>query len=672
MTRESTKKSRSLRAGQPAVLAALLAALCVVSALSPWRVSAQDLINLPLEDLVGVTVYGASKFEQKVTEAPASVTIVTEDDIKKYGYRTLADILRSVRGFIVAYDRNYSYLGVRGFGRTGDYNSRFLILIDGHRLNENIYDTAYIGEEFILDVDLIKRVEIIRGPSFSLYGRNAFLGIVNIVTRSGEELTGAEISGAAGNFRTYKGRVSYGARAGNGFEALLSGSAYSSSGNANLFYKEYDDPSTNNGVTSRTDYGRNYTLLSKLSFGGFTLEGAYISRIKGVPTGAYGTDFNDRGTQTLDRQGYVDLRYEHDFGNRTELIARAFYNAYRFDGDYVMSGVVNKEEAKGQWWGGEVQFTKVLFDRHRLLVGAEYVNNIQQDIRNYDKDPFMLYLDEKRSSQAWAAYVEGEFRIADTLILNVGVRHDDYENSGETTNPRLALIWNPLRKTVLKLLYGTAYRAPNVYELYFKTNPGGMKENPDLKPEKIETYQLAVEQGLSEHLSATVCGFYYRITDLINQRIDPADGLLVFDNIDEVKTKGFEVELDGKWDGLRGSLSYSYYDARDGKTDETPVNSPKHVAKGNVIVPIVRDRLFAGIELQYTGKRKTLAGNYAGDFFMTNLTLFSQKLAKGLEVSGSVYNIFDKKYGDPGGSEHRQDVIGQDGRNFRFKITYAF
>src|SRR4030067_2443702 len=125
-----------------------------------------DLTELGLEDLMKIeiaTVYSASKYEQKVTEAPSSVSIITSDEIKKHGYRTFADILRSVRGFYVTYDRNYSYVGARGFGRPGDYNTRILLLIDGHRLNDNVYHQAPIGTEFVLDVDLIDRIELIRG-----------------------------------------------------------------------------------------------------------------------------------------------------------------------------------------------------------------------------------------------------------------------------------------------------------------------------------------------------------------------------------------------------------------------------------------------------------------------------------------------------------------------------
>jgi outer membrane receptor for ferrienterochelin and colicins len=136
----------------------------------------RDLTELGLQELMEievVTVYGASKFEQKLTEAPAAVSIVTSSDIKRYGHRTLADILRGVRGFYTTYDRNYHYLGMRGFARAGDYNTRFLLLVDGHRVNENIYNQAPIGTDFPIDVDLIDRVEVIRGPSSSIYGTNA-------------------------------------------------------------------------------------------------------------------------------------------------------------------------------------------------------------------------------------------------------------------------------------------------------------------------------------------------------------------------------------------------------------------------------------------------------------------------------------------------------------------
>jgi len=152
-----------------------------------------DVMDMSLEDLMKVdidSVYGASGYKQKVSDAPASITIITGDEIKRYGYRTLADVMRDVPGFYVTYDRNYSYLGVRGFGRPGDYNSRILLFVDGHQTNDDIYDQAYIGTDFPVDVDLIDRIEVIKGPNSSRFLASALLGVINIVTKTGHDFFG--------------------------------------------------------------------------------------------------------------------------------------------------------------------------------------------------------------------------------------------------------------------------------------------------------------------------------------------------------------------------------------------------------------------------------------------------------------------------------------------------
>ena len=113
------------------------------------------LADKSLEDLMSVevgTVFGAARREQRVTEAPSSVTIVTAEDIRTFGWRTLAEALSSVRGFYVTNDRNYTYVGVRGFGRPSDYNNRVLVLVNGHRYNDNVYDQALLGHEFPIDL----------------------------------------------------------------------------------------------------------------------------------------------------------------------------------------------------------------------------------------------------------------------------------------------------------------------------------------------------------------------------------------------------------------------------------------------------------------------------------------------------------------------------------------
>src|SRR5882724_11945529 len=230
--------------------------------------------ELRLEDLTKLeipTVEGASKYSQKANEAPASVSIITSDDVKKYGYRTLAEILQSVRGLQVSYNRNYSFLGIRGFNR-GDYNSRVLVLVNGHRINNSLSDGAFIGTEFILDVDLIEKVEVIRGPGSSLYGNNAFFGVVNVITRRGRDFSGygAEVSGEAGSFDTYKGRVTYGNRLKNGLELLFSGALYDSEGHDQLFFKEFKTNTPSKGFAYNADGDYFKSGFGSLSFQVFT------------------------------------------------------------------------------------------------------------------------------------------------------------------------------------------------------------------------------------------------------------------------------------------------------------------------------------------------------------------------------------------------------------------
>ena len=163
-------------------------------------------------------VFGASERLQPVTEAPASVTFITAQEIARFGYRSLADILRSVRGMYVTDDRNFSYVGMRGFGKPGDYNSRILLLINGHRVNDNVFGQAEIGAEFGLDPAMFERVEIIRGPASSLYGDSAFFAVVNVITRTGASLNGGSITVEAGTLGAQLVRASAGHVLANGVD----------------------------------------------------------------------------------------------------------------------------------------------------------------------------------------------------------------------------------------------------------------------------------------------------------------------------------------------------------------------------------------------------------------------------------------------------------------------
>jgi outer membrane receptor for ferrienterochelin and colicins len=648
------------------------------------RLAAQesDLAGRSLEDLLKMqipSVEAASMRSQKTIDAPSSVTIVTADEIRHYGYRTFADVLRSVRGFYVSYDRNYSYVGVRGFGRPGDYNGRVLLLVDGHRINDDVYDGALVGTEFPLDVDLIDHVEVVRGPGSSLYGTSAFFAVINVVTKTGEGVKGLEVAGDAGSFETYRGRLTYGRRAGSGLDALVSGTLYDSQGPDRLYYPEYDDPSTHDGVAAGVDDDRFGSAFGRLSYRNVTLAASYVSREKTVPTGSFETVFGDPRNQTTDTRGYVDLSYARTLAGGTDFSARLYYDHYEYDGTYIYDYsetdepflVENRDLGKGRWWGAEARAGHTFFGKHTLTLGGEYRDYLQQYQANYDADPFVEYLDGDRSGDVAALYLQDEFAISPRVLLSAGARYDHYSTFGGTTNPRFAFIVRPSAKSAVKLLYGQAFRAPSAYELYYEAPTS--KANLDLGPERIKTAEAVWEQYVGDRLRATASVFYSRIDDLISQTLDPADGMILYENLGRAETRGIEAEVAIRLpSGFEARAAYTYADATDRETGEWLTNSPHHVFQANALVPIVSGKLLAGLELQSLSERLNVRREPVPGHTVVNLNLLARRLLSSLELSAGVYDLFDARYADPGAEEHRQTAIEQDRRTFRVKAAWRF
>jgi iron complex outermembrane receptor protein len=632
-----------------------------------------DLTRLSLEELLAVEVFSASKFLQKTSEAPAAVTVITADDIKTYGYRTLADILRSARGFYVTDDRNYQYVGVRGFNRPGDYNARLLLLVDGYRVNDAIYDSASIGGEFFLDVDLIERVEVVRGPGSSIYGSNAVFGVVNVITRRGRDIGGGEVAGSLASYRSGQGRVTYGRRFENDTEVMVS-ATYADSKGQDLYFPEFDAPATNGGIARGRDGENAQRLYGKVSHGGFALTAAHSERIKAVPTASFGSVFGDSRTETTDSQSVLDLAYQGGIGGNMELASHVYYGGYYYHGTFPWDQppvTINKDDAWGEWWGAEGRLaTRV--GNHRLVAGLEYQNSFRQEQTNHDVDPHMSYLEARHSSNRKAIYVQDEVSLRDGLLLNAGLRYDRYSTVGGSLNPRLGLIVNPEAATTFKFLYGTAFRAPNALELYYASATLGSKPTEGLNPEEITSYEFVAEHRLQPNFRLTGIVYYNEISNLISQITD-VDGLDVYRNTGNVHTTGAEFEVERAWtDSRRLRASYAWQITRDKATGAELENSPHQLVKLNYSEPMFAGALRVGAELQYTGSRKTLAGGRIGGYAIANLTLLSERLAKGMELSATAYNLLDKRYADPGRPEHLMDSIAQNGRSVRIKLTYRF
>jgi len=628
---------------------------------------------MSLEELLNVeVVYGAARHEQSIRKAPASVTIVTSEDIRRYGYRTLSDVVRSVRGFYATYDRNYSYIGTRGFLRPGDYDTRILLLIDGHRLNENVYGASYSGTEQTMDVDLIDRVEVIRGPSSSIYGTSAFFAVINVVTRAPDASQGTAVSAAGSSYDTRQTRVEHSRTLGDGTGLLFSGSWYGSTGQE-PFFKEFDSPATGNGLV-RNDDDEYYRLFAKLTHGDFTVEAGDAHRVKGIPTAAFGTIFGDTLAQTTDVRGYAFVKYAHTFPGQSAVQGRLYYDSYYYRGQYPYDYppvTLLVDPSHGYWWGAEASATIRPSERHKVTFGGEFRDNTRQDINVYDVAPRFVYTDERHSSVEPGIYVQDEIAASRKVTLDLGLRHDVYQTFGGSTNPRLALIWSPGDSTTAKFLYGTAFRAPTSDERFYNL-PGSFLGNPDLKPESIRTFEVELQRLLGGSTLVSGSVYRYYISNLISLVPDPGGGV-TFENSQEVSGDGAEVGLESKWSrDLDLKFSYAYQRTAYQGDGAALSNSPRHIAKLNLGFPISGERLSGGFEMQYTGRRLTVQDTVDPGFTIANLTFTSRGLAPGLDLSASVYNLFDRRYGDPGSGEHLQPVIVQNGRNCRLLLTWRF
>ena len=617
------------------------------------------------------SVTAASKYEQDPREAPASITVITRDDIDRYGYRTLAEALNSVRGFFTSYDRNYTYVAVRGFTLPGDYNTRILLLVDGHRLNDNVADAAYVGTESALDMSTVDRVEIIRGAASSLYGTNAFYAVVNVITLSGRALQGGQVQADAGTFGAYRARGVYGQKARSGVEWLVAGGYYRTSG-PDLYFPEFDSPETNNGIASGLDGDRTADGFAKIAYQGWSLEAGVQGRRKEVPTASFGTTFDDPRLQTRDGHAFAVARYDHPFADLSRINVSIAYDRHRYRGTYPYDGVLQRDFQSGDWTTVEAQYVRPIGQRHKMVIGAEYRYNIRQDQALYDEDPFQSYLDDQRSSHVWAAFIQDEFRITRNLLLNAGLRHDDYETFGGTTNPRAALIYSLDDATTIKGLYGRAFRAPNLYELY--AQDGGISQKPSerLRPETIESYELVAERLLTRGLRSTVSVYHFTAARLISIYADSTDGLLVFGNLGRVRSTGVEVETEASVGAVSARASYTFQRVRDADADEAPVNSPAHVGRLGVSVGLLRERARVSTEFRFLGERRTVTGGEVPAYGLVNLTLLARPISSGPDVSASIYNLFDHQYGDPGGEELAQDIVMQDQRVVRVGLRYQF
>jgi iron complex outermembrane receptor protein len=666
-----------------------------------------DLAQLSLEELMDIqvkTVSSASRHTQNITDAPASVTIVTSEQIRRYGYRTLADVLRSVMGFNVTYDRNYYYLGVRGIGLPGDYMSRILLMIDGHRFNEPSNDSFFIGPGLGIDMNDVKKIEIVRGPASALYGQNAMLATVNIITKSHADGSGEEvqvtlgepgISSLAARTKGTTGSVDYN----------VSVLGYQREGHHILQYPEFADPGIvdydgdgnpdYSGFTVDNDGEDALSFRSRVDFGNFSLTAFLSDWEKVIPTGSWEVNF-DTGKEII-QEGYqyLDLTYSSDDKGDLSWWVKATTEHYYYEGDFPYAYdydysvptwrdapyTIFKDDWKVYWYTLEFQGNYEGITSNELAFGAKYALN-SASLESFDVDPFWQYMDEEPIYHSMSAFVQDDISLSDRASLILGLNHNIYDDDVfkgdvERTNPRIGVIVGFGPRTRLKALYGEAFRVPNMNEFIYNDGGSSQIPNPNLEAEVLRTGEMILEHDFNAKWGVRSSLYQTNLESLIQAEevAGPSGTVIQFLNSPEdIVSVGMEVEL-RKYisEEASGYLSVALQRTENDKTGEKLSNSPEEMVNLGVSVPLVRGEVYLSVESQYVGEVLSADLSEKIDpYILSNATISHNALASDLEMSLSVYNLFDVDYSHSGTFDHIQTEIPQDGRTLGLNVKYSF
>jgi Outer membrane receptor for ferrienterochelin and colicins len=612
-----------------------------------------ELADLSLEELMQVpveSVSGVSKYQQSIRRAPAGVMVFTAADIRNYGWSTLSDVLRAAPGMHVRSDRFYDYVGTRGFTRVGDFNARTLILLNGHRLDDPIYQQGAIGTDFILDMDLVDRIEVISGPGSPVYGSNAFYGAVNVIPKTGRDISGAELGFTAGTEPSLKVRATVGDRTDDGVDYLVSATEWWSRGEDDFKLPaswRAVHPMLQGQVAKDRDDMHHQSVFTRVAWRGLSAEAAYVRRKKDVLPPVYltPTDTTSRG---IDERAYAILRATGEPVPDATFNAKIAVDVYSYEGLFTpwQTGFITVSPYADSFsLNSEVSWRQTFAEVQSFGIGVEYQENLRQDY-GVDLPTFGMASSAIRESSRYISpFVQLDWEFTPNVRVSAGGRYDYYNTGDERFTPRLGLILDPTPSTTIKLLYGEAFRVPNVSERF----PGTYPSNPDLEAETNRSFEFVAEQRLGSIWRIESHLYHMVSSDLIV--FDPA--INTYRNADRYVTQGFDIGPSAYFPSglqLRGSVTIQ--ETRDDSTDRIVADAPRTLAKLHVSTPVVEKWLRASVEVLYVGNRKDSGDvfgvvRHTGDYVTGNFTLRASRVWHRWDLALSIYNVADARWSDP-------------------------
>lgn len=641
----------------------------------------QDFEELSLESVLDVKVVSAVRHEQTLRQAPNAMTVITAEEIETYGYETLAEALRNLAGMHVSNDHNYEYLGVWGFAPTGDYNTRVLLLVDGHPINDILWSYAGIGTDQPIDLRLVERIEVLRGPGSALYGTNAIFGTINIITRRPGSSGGLALCGGAGSYGYRQGQLAIGTNEDASFGGFLSVSAMTRRG-PDLRFREFSGKGSD-GWTRGCDDDRYRRAYAAIERGPLTIRGLYAGRTKGIPTAPWGGLFGDRSTETKDRVSFIDATLVRETGRALALSGRSYVHSALLDGVWPWaeedsSGasprMVDRDHQEGLSWGVEGRLDWQPSMRHRILTGMEVRNDLYT--LDYAREAPSLDVREtvvrlRKRSGFRSAYLQDELQLSPRATATVGGHYDRYPTFGGRFTPRIGLVVEATSHTYLKALYGAGFKAPSSGERFYGDEGVSQAANPNLRPERLRSGEFVLERSWNPGFWTRVSGHLGEVSDLILFTEREADGLTQYQNGGRQRLLG--VNLESRFriaHGVDLRASVTRQDVWAVGTDEWAVNSPRWLAGLGASARILQRKSSVAVETRYVGKRRSrhdqasVPGHVVAD-----LNLLLALPVPGWRASLKVRNLGDLRYADPGGEEHVMSSIVQDGRTWTVGLS---
>ncbi len=631
----------------------------------------------------------ATRRSTPIRKAPAIATIIDADEIRDMGARDFLDVIKMVPGFGVSVNERGAWqIEVRGI--SSPFSEKVLLMIDGHAVNKNFVGSAFYYLYHDMPVEFIDHLEVVRGPGSALYGSNAMVAVINVVTRKALDAEGVEIKASVGSYDDYRLNGMYGRIFDNGLQLYVNGH-FASKGDSDITIE--DDCLSSGGCFNGLFAGsslapgkadtesKKRNLFVQMDYDEWSFKGELLRTRPGSYIGFGYALAQDKPWGVVDNI-WGDLSYHHYFSDDLGVSLRGYYDYFEQDADInlfppdvlVPGAYTNgKPKLKNHTYGLELQADYDPHPDHHLILGALYEYKRQTDVsheNNFGAPNFNRNINQ----DLYALYLQEEWSYSESLNLTFGARYDHYSDFGGTLNPRAGLVWSVAPGTDLKLLYGSAFRAPNNVELYNAGNPS-VVGNPELQPEKIKTTELGISHRFNRIFSIEVSIYHSRFSQIIN--IVPPTAPL-YTNAGGAKVNGTEWVFDARIssaDDLR--LSYIYQDPKDNETDERLPGVPRQRVALNLnhafnsIWTLHSDLLWSGERARYDGDARSPV-----DAFTTvDLALTANGLVEGLVLQLSAHNLFDESYVDPdssGAAALIPNDFPREGRTFMLSASYEF